>query len=71
MISISQALRKIEIKIPALRKVKVLLMLETGRLKYSAMFPITIPVTITKAPVSAYEKKLIQVSRMRLLSFIV
>lgn len=59
MISISQALRKIEIKIPALRKVKVLLMLETGRLKYSAMFPITIPVTITKAPVSAYEKKLI------------
>ena len=47
-------------------------MLETGRLKYSAMFPITIPVTITKAPVSAYEKKLIRsVSRMRLLSFIV
>ena len=35
-------------------------MLETGRLKYSAMFPITIPVTITKAPVSAYEKKLIR-----------
>lgn len=32
-ISISQALRKIEIKMPALRKVKVLLILETGRLK--------------------------------------
>ena len=28
-----QALRKIEIKMPALRKVKVLLILETGRLK--------------------------------------
>ena len=30
-ISISQAFRKIEIRIPALRKVKVLLILETGR----------------------------------------
>ncbi|VAU68823.1 Uncharacterised protein [Klebsiella pneumoniae] len=32
-ISISQALRKIEIRIPAFRKVKVLLMLETGNWK--------------------------------------
>ena len=32
-ISISQAFRKIEIRIPALRKVKVLLMLETGSWK--------------------------------------
>jgi len=52
-ISISQAFRKMEMRIPALRKVKVLLMLETGRLKYSAIFPITIPVTITNAPVRA------------------
>lgn len=53
MISINQALRKIEIKIPALRKVNVLLILAIGRLKYSAIFPITIPVTITNAPVRA------------------
>ena len=52
-ISISQALRKMEIKIPAFRNVKVLLILETGSWKYSAMFPITIPVTITNAPVRA------------------
>ncbi|MNZ35932.1 hypothetical protein D3C78_533390 [compost metagenome] len=32
-ISISQAFRKMEIRIPALRKVKVLLMLETGSWK--------------------------------------
>ena len=32
-ISISQAFRKIEIRIPALRKVKVLLILETGKWK--------------------------------------
>ncbi|EAS65223.1 hypothetical protein VAS14_05868 [Photobacterium angustum S14] len=64
-ISINHTLRKIDIKIPVFKKVKVLLMLDIGKLKYLAISPITIPVTIINEPVSAYDKKLIHVRRLR------
>ena len=65
-ITISQAFRNTETRTPAFRKVKVFPMLSIGSWKSFAMSPMTMPVTITSAPVSAYEKKLIQVSPIRL-----
>ncbi|BDR34125.1 hypothetical protein PDY_11730 [Photobacterium damselae subsp. damselae] len=42
-------------------------MLDIGKSKYLAISPITIPVTMISEPVSAYDKKLIHVRRLRFL----